>query len=171
MTKHIPVLLHDVMAALGDLRGRRIIDATFGAGGYTRAFLEAGAAVTAFDRDPNVTDDAAQIAAEYGERFNFIPRPFSAMAELNDTYDAVVFDLGISSMQIDIPGRGFSFRADGPLDMRMSANGLSAADLIEQADVSTLADILRDYGDIKKPLCWRVQSRLRCRKQQCNCVT
>ena len=150
MTKHIPVLLHDVMAALGDLRGRRIIDATFGAGGYTRAFLEAGAAVTAFDRDPNVTDDAAQIAAEYGERFNFIPRPFSAMAELNDTYDAVVFDLGISSMQIDIPGRGFSFRADGPLDMRMSANGLSAADLIEQADVSTLADILRDYGDIKK---------------------
>ncbi len=150
MTNHIPVLLHDVMAALGDLRGRRIIDATFGAGGYTRAFLEAGAAVTAFDRDPNVTDDAAQIAAEYGERFNFIPRPFSAMAELNDTYDAVVFDLGISSMQIDIPGRGFSFRADGPLDMRMSANGLSAADLIEQADVSTLADILRDYGDIKK---------------------
>ncbi len=150
MTKHIPVLLHDVMAALGDLRGRRIIDATFGAGGYTRAFLEAGAAVTAFDRDPNVTDDAAQIAAEYGERFNFIPRPFSAMAELKDTYDAVVFDLGISSMQIDIPGRGFSFRADGPLDMRMSANGLSAADLIEQADVSTLADILRDYGDIKK---------------------
>lgn len=150
MTKHIPVLLHDVMAALGDLRGRRIIDATFGAGGYTRAFLEAGAAVTAFDRDPNVTDDAAQIAVEYGERFNFIPRPFSAMAELNDTYDAVVFDLGISSMQIDIPGRGFSFRADGPLDMRMSANGLSAADLIEQADVSTLADILRDYGDIKK---------------------
>ncbi len=150
MTKHIPLLLHDVMAALGDLRGRRIIDAKFGAGGYTRAFLEAGAAVTAFDRDPNVTDDAAQIAAEYGERFNFIPRPFSAMAELNDTYDAVVFDLGISSMQIDIPGRGFSFRADGPLDMRMSANGLSAADLIEQADVSTLADILRDYGDIKK---------------------
>ena len=150
MTKHIPVLLHDVMAALGDLRGRRIIDATFGAGGYTRAFLEAGAAVTAFDRDPNVTDDAAQIAAEYGERFNFIPRPFSAMAELKDTYDAVVFDLGISSMQIDIPGRGFSFRADGPLDMRMSANGLSAADMIEQADVSTLADILRDYGDIKK---------------------
>ena len=72
------------------------------------------------------------------------------MAELKDTYDAVVFDLGISSMQIDIPGRGFSFRADGPLDMRMSANGLSAADLIEQADVSTLADILRDYGDIKK---------------------
>ncbi len=150
MTKHIPVLLDDVMAALGDLRGRRVIDATFGAGGYTRAFLDAGAAVTAFDRDPNVADDAAQIAAEYGNRFTFIPRPFSAMGQLTEKYDAVVFDLGISSMQIDIPERGFSFRWDGPLDMRMSGEGESAADLIARVDVDELAKILRDYGDVKK---------------------
>ena len=150
MTKHIPVLLGDVMAALGDVRGMRIIDATFGAGGYTRAFLDAGADVTAFDRDPHVADDAAAVAKEYGARFTFIPRPFSAMADLAGEYDAIVFDLGISSMQIDIADRGFSFRADGPLDMRMSGNGTSAADLIANTDVAALARILRDYGDIKK---------------------
>jgi len=150
MIKHIPVLLGSVMAALGDVRGRRIIDATFGAGGYTRAFLNAGAIVTAFDRDPNVGADAVAVAAEYGDRFRFIPRPFSAMADLDGQYDAIVFDLGISSMQIDIAERGFSFRADGPLDMRMSGDGMSAADLIENTDVVALAQILRDYGDVKK---------------------
>lgn len=150
MTKHIPVLLGAVMDALGDVRGMRIIDATFGAGGYTRAFLEAGAIVTSFDRDPNVISDVAAVAAEYGDRFTFVARPFSAMAELDGEYDAIVFDLGISSMQIDIADRGFSFRADGPLDMRMSGMGESAADLIARADVATLAQILRDYGDIKK---------------------
>ncbi|MDE5615581.1 MAG: 16S rRNA (cytosine(1402)-N(4))-methyltransferase RsmH [Alphaproteobacteria bacterium] len=151
MTKHVPVLLGDVMAALGEVRGMRIIDATFGAGGYTRAFLEAGAIVTAFDRDPNVAEDATAVAAEYGGRFTFVPRPFSAMAELDGEYDAIVFDLGISSMQIDIAERGFSFRADGPLDMRMSSgNGVSAADLIARTDVVELARILRDYGDVKK---------------------
>lgn len=150
MTKHIPVLLGDVMAALGDVHGMRIIDATFGAGGYTRAFLDAGADVTAFDRDPHVAEDAAAVASEYGTRFTFIPQPFSAMADLTGEYDAIVFDLGISSMQIDIADRGFSFRADGPLDMRMSGNGASAADLIANTDVAELARILRDYGDIKK---------------------
>lgn len=150
MTKHVPVLLGDVMAALGDVSGMRMIDATFGAGGYTRAFLDAGADVTAFDRDPHVADDAAAVAKEYGARFTFIPRPFSAMADLAGEYDAIVFDLGISSMQIDIADRGFSFRADGPLDMRMSGNGTSAADLIANTDVAELARILRDYGDIKK---------------------
>lgn len=148
--KHIPVLLGDVMAALGDIRGMRVIDATFGAGGYTRAFLGAGATVTSFDRDPNVVPDAAAVAAEYGDRFTFVPRPFSAMAELDAEYDAIVFDLGISSMQIDIADRGFSFRADGPLDMRMSGAGASAADLIARADVGELTRILSDYGDVKK---------------------
>lgn len=148
--KHIPVLLGDVMAALGDIRGMRVIDATFGAGGYTRAFLDAGAVVTSFDRDPNVAADAAEICAQYGDRFTFVPRPFSAMAELDGEYDAIVFDLGISSMQIDIADRGFSFRSDGPLDMRMSGAGMSAADLIAQTDVSELTRILRDYGDVAK---------------------
>ena len=148
--KHIPVLLNDVMAALGDIRGRTVVDCTFGAGGYSRAFLDAGANVVAFDRDPNVRADADAMRAEFGDRFTFVPRPFSALAELPGTFDAIVFDLGISSMQIDIPDRGFSFRGDGPLDMRMSGAGTSAAELIEQLSVADLARILRDYGDVSR---------------------
>ncbi len=150
MMKHIPVLLNRVMESVGDIRGKRIIDATFGAGGYSRTFLNAGAIVTAFDRDPNVLDDVCAMKSEFGDRFEFIARPFSAMAELNAGYDAIVFDLGISSMQIDIPERGFSFRGDGPLDMRMSASGRSAAELINDLSADALAEILRDYGDVKK---------------------
>ncbi len=150
MMKHIPVLLNDVMAALGDIRGRTVVDCTFGAGGYSRAFLDAGANVVAFDRDPNVRADADAMRAEFGDRFTFVPRPFSALAELPGTFDAIVFDLGISSMQIDIPDRGFSFRGDGPLDMRMSGAGTSAAELIEQLSVADLARILRDYGDVSR---------------------
>lgn len=150
MMKHIPVLLNDVMAALGDIRGRTVVDCTFGAGGYSRAFLDAGANVVAFDRDPNVRADADAMRAEFGDRFTFVPRPFSALAELPGTFDAIVFDLGISSMQIDIPDRGFSFRGDGPLDMRMSGAGTRAAELIEQLSVADLARILRDYGDVSR---------------------
>lgn len=148
--KHIPVLLNRVMETLGDIRGRRVIDATFGAGGYTRAFLNAGAVVTSFDRDPNVAADAAAVKSEFGDRFTFVPRPFSAMSELDGEYDAIVFDLGISSMQIDVAARGFSFRGDGPLDMRMSGAGRTAAELIEDVSADALARILRDYGDVKK---------------------
>lgn len=147
--KHIPVLLNSVMNALGDINGRNIIDATFGAGGYTRAFLNAGANVIAFDRDPNVADDVNAIRAEFGARFDFVPRPFSHIADLSGQYDAIVFDLGISSMQIDVASRGFSFRGDGPLDMRMSSDGMTAAELIQNSSVDMLARILRDYGDIK----------------------
>lgn len=150
MIKHVPVMLNNVMNALGNITGARIIDATFGAGGYTRAFLDAGAYVTSFDRDPNVMSDALQVKDQYGDRFTFIAKPFSAMADLTGEYDAIVFDLGISSMQIDVASRGFSFRSDGPLDMRMSANGMSAAELIAESNVSELSAILRDYGDIKK---------------------
>ena len=148
--KHIPVLLNDVLNALGDINGRKIIDATFGAGGYTRAFLSRGAIVTAFDRDPNVIADADAVKSEYGERFTFIPRPFSEMANLTDKYDAVVFDLGISSMQIDVAERGFSFRNDAPLDMRMSESGETAAELIERMSVGELTRILRDFGDVSR---------------------
>jgi len=149
MIKHIPVLLGSVIDAIGDIRGARVVDATFGAGGYTRAFLNAGANVLAFDRDPNVLDDAKQIKQEFGARFEFIARPFSAMAELNDTFDAIVFDLGISSMQIDNPERGFSFRADAPLDMRMSENGPTVVDMFEQWTVADISRVLRDYGDVR----------------------
>lgn len=148
--KHIPVLLDAVLHELGDLQGRTVLDATFGAGGYTRAFLTAGANVVAFDRDPNVVQDADAIKQEFGDRFTFIAKPFSAMAELDSKFDAIVFDLGISSMQIDNGDRGFSFRADAPLDMRMSSQGVSASELIEQLTENELAKILRDYGDVNK---------------------
>ena len=148
--KHVPVLLNDVMNALGDVRDKHIVDATFGAGGYTRAFLQAGAFVTAFDRDPDVITDVAQVKTEFGNRFEFVADTFSGIGNLKDKYDAIVFDLGISSMQIDIPARGFSFREDGPLDMRMSQTGVSAMDLIQRKSAQELAKILRDYGDVKK---------------------
>ena len=152
MTKHIPVLLADVLKTLGDIRGRTIVDCTFGAGGYTRAFLEAGANVIAFDRDRNVIMDANQIKSEYGERFRFINSAFSDIKSLDaDEFDDVVFDLGISSMQIDNGGRGFSFRYDADLDMRMDENlEINATDLIATKTASELADILYEYGDVKK---------------------
>ena len=148
--KHIPVLLNAVLDALGDIRGQTVVDCTFGAGGYTRAFLERGANVIAFDRDPNVVDDANAIKLEYGDRFQFMPMAFSNLDKLDTVVDAIVFDLGISSMQIDIPERGFSFRADAPLDMRMSSDGETAAELINRLSVAALADVLRNYGDVKK---------------------
>ena len=152
--KHIPVLLDAVLDALGDVQGKTIIDCTFGAGGYSRAFLDRGANVIAFDRDPNVVADADALRREYGDRFTFVPRAFSNIAELEMPVDAIVFDLGISSMQIDIAERGFSFRYDAPLDMRMDNREkeqiLTAAQLIENLSVSEIADILRNYGDVKK---------------------
>ena len=152
--KHIPVLLGAVLSALGDVQGKTIVDCTFGAGGYSRAFLERGANVIAFDRDPNVVVDANALGGEFGNRFKFIPKPFSNIGDLEQSVDAIVFDLGISSMQIDIPERGFSFRADAPLDMRMDNREkeqiLTAAQLIESLSVAEIADILRNYGDVKK---------------------
>lgn len=149
-TKHIPVLLDAVINAAGDVRGKYVVDATFGAGGYTRAFLDAGASVVAFDRDPNVAADAEKIKSKFGNQFEFIPRPFSYMSKLDGKFDIIVFDLGISSMQIDVPSRGFSFRADGPLDMRMSGDGKTAAELIAELSSDDLAKILHDFGDVKK---------------------
>ena len=152
MTKHIPVLLNDVLLVLGDVRGRTIVDGTFGAGGYTRAFLESGAKVIAFDRDTDVVDDANEIKQQYGDRFIFINAPFSELGKLNpNDFDDVVFDLGVSSMQIDNAKRGFSFRFDAPLDMRMDNRlEVNAADLINNLSVDELANIIYEYGDIKK---------------------
>ena len=142
--KHIPVLLDAVLKALGDIRGRRVVDCTFGAGGYSHAFLDAGADVVAFDRDPNVIADTKKMISEYGNRFRFIPETFSHLSDLTESFDAIIFDLGISSMQIDIAERGFSFRADAPLDMRMSESGKSATDLIAEKSADELAHILRE---------------------------
>ena len=150
--KHIPVLLNAVKNTLGDIRGRTIVDCTFGAGGYTRAFLESGANVIAFDRDANVIPDVKEILKQYGDRFRFINAPFAEINQLNaNDFDDIVFDLGISSMQIDNDARGFSFRFDAPLDMRMDTRTeLTASDLIKKSSDSELADILYEYGDIKK---------------------
>lgn len=152
MMKHIPVLLNDVLNILGDISGRTVVDCTFGAGGYSRAFLERGANVLAFDRDTNVVADAEQLQKEYGNRFRFINMPFSEIKQLSsDDFDDVVFDLGISSMQIDNADRGFSFRFDAPLDMRMDIRtGITAVGLINNLTTEELADVLYEYGDIKK---------------------
>ncbi len=149
MTKHIPVLLDSVMNSIGNLRGARVLDATFGAGGYSRAFLNAGATVVAFDCDPTVMETAKEYSDEFGARFRFIPKRFSSMAELDEKFDAIVFDLGISSMQIDDASRGFSFRADAPIDMRMSIDGPTIADMFDVWTVDDLTKILRDFGDVR----------------------
>jgi 16S rRNA (cytosine1402-N4)-methyltransferase len=143
---HFPVLLAEVVEAMEPAPGKRLVDATFGAGGYTRAFLEAGAAVTAFDRDPAALQFAEPLAQQHPGRFRLVQRRFSELEEgLAETgaldCHGVAFDLGVSSMQLDQAERGFSFMRDGPLDMRMGSTGPSAADLVNtaaQADLSRL---------------------------------
>lgn len=155
---HIPVLLEEVVAALNPQRGDLIVDATLGAGGYTRRLLEAGATVHAFDRDPDAIATIRANAAEWPElqsdppRLVLHPRPFSEMPEGLaaagvHAVDGVVMDIGVSSMQLDQAERGFAFSADGPLDMRMSREGLSAADFLNGADEADIADVLYLYGE------------------------
>ena len=146
---HIPVLLDEVLAALNPQPGDVLIDATFGAGGYTRAFLDAGAIVHAFDRDP----DAIAAGREWGEeRLILHPQRFSqmvsAMAQASvERVDGIAMDIGVSSMQLDQAARGFAFSADGPLDMRMDQSGPSAADFLNQAGEGEIADVLYQYGE------------------------
>jgi 16S rRNA (cytosine1402-N4)-methyltransferase len=152
---HIPVLLTEVIDALAPAPGRTLIDATFGAGGYSTALLEAGARVIALDRDPTAARFAAPLAAAYPQRFRLILRPFSQLeAALGDagleSCDGVVFDLGVSSMQIDEPERGFSFMRDGPLDMRMGGDGPTAADLVNTTAPGDLVRMFRLYGEENK---------------------
>lgn len=150
---HVPVLLAEVLSALAPLEGARIVDGTFGAGGYSRALLEAGADVLAIDRDPNTHVHAERLSAEFGPRFTFVPGTFSeldTLAEGHGPIDGVVLDIGVSSMQLDEAERGFSFMRDGPLDMRMSADGVSAADLVNDLPEDELADLLFAYGEERK---------------------
>lgn len=150
---HVPVLLDEVIAAFAPLGGRRILDGTFGAGGYSRVLLEAGAEVVALDRDPSVLPYAEALRAEYGARFTFIPGTFSALDALaapHGPIDGVVLDIGVSSMQLDEAGRGFSFMREGPLDMRMSGEGESAADLVNSLPAEELADLLYAFGEERK---------------------
>ena len=144
---HIPVLLDPILSHCAPIRGRWA-DGTFGAGGYTRGLLDAGADhVTAIDRDPMVFDMAASWAADYGDRLTLVEATFSDLAEYAENLDGVVLDLGVSSMQIDQAERGFSFMKDGPLDMRMSQSGQSAADIVAEASEEALANILFHYGE------------------------
>jgi 16S rRNA (cytosine1402-N4)-methyltransferase len=145
---HIPVLLRPLLAAVAPVSGVWL-DGTFGAGGYARGLLDAGAAtVIGVDRDPSAFELAASWAGSYGDRLRLVEGTFSTLDTLSgQALDGVVLDLGVSSMQLDQAARGFSFAKDGPLDMRMGADGPTAADLINTASEEHLADILYHYGE------------------------
>lgn len=144
---HVPVLLGPLIRAVSPVRGVWL-DGTFGAGGYARALLDAGAErVIAVDRDPLAFEMAREWAGQYGDRLVMQPGVFSKLDEYATGLDGVVLDLGVSSMQLDRPERGFSFRNDGPLDMRMSQSGRTAADLVNTLSEKALADILFHYGE------------------------
>jgi len=150
--RHAPVLLDEVMAALAVRPGETHVDGTFGAGGYTRAMLAAGARVIAFDRDPDAIAEGKALADAANGALILVPERFSAMADVLhqqgvDAVDGVALDIGVSSMQLDRAERGFSFQADGPLDMRMDQAGPSAADFVNEADEAEIADVLATYGE------------------------
>ena len=148
---HVPVLVNEVIAALALRDGETVVDGTFGAGGYTRAMLGAGAGrVIGFDRDPEAIKEGRSLVPD--SRLTLVNERFSQMdrvlAERGiGQVDAIALDIGVSSMQLDRADRGFSFSADGPLDMRMSKSGLTAAEFLNAADESEIARILREYGE------------------------
>lgn len=144
---HIPVLLRPLVRAVSPVKGVWL-DGTFGAGGYSRALLEAGAdKVIGVDRDPLAFEMAAAWAGDYGDRLELVQGVFSRMDEYASDLDGVVLDLGVSSMQLDQADRGFSFMKDGPLDMRMSQSGESAADIVNEKSEEEIADILYLFGE------------------------
>ena len=153
---HIPVMAREAIDALNIRDGGVYVDATFGAGGYTKAMLSAAkCSVYAFDRDPRAIAAANDWSGDYGDRLVLINRPFAEMEQaLEDEgvekVDGVVLDLGVSSMQLDEADRGFSFRHDGPLSMRMDGARPDAADVVAVADGRQLAAIFKAYGEEKK---------------------
>jgi 16S rRNA (cytosine1402-N4)-methyltransferase len=152
---HIPVLCDQVIAAMNPQDGGVYVDGTFGAGGYTRALLQsAECRVIGIDRDPGVRPFAENISSEFGDRFSLVEGRFSDMVSLLKSMgikkvSGIVLDIGVSSMQLDQPERGFSFAHDGPLDMRMGADGMSARDVVNEYGEKELADILFIYGEEK----------------------
>ncbi|WP_185985032.1 16S rRNA (cytosine(1402)-N(4))-methyltransferase RsmH [Aureimonas mangrovi] len=150
--RHVPVLLRQVLEALAPSVGETVVDGTFGAGGYSRAIVEAGANVIGIDRDPTAIAAAGPVIAASHGRLSLIEGRFGDMAEIVDEavgglVDGVVLDIGVSSMQIDTASRGFSFQKDGPLDMRMSGAGPSAADVVNMLKVGDLARVLSFLGE------------------------
>ncbi len=152
---HVPVMLNEVLDALAITPGETHVDATFGAGGYTQAMLDKGASVHGFDRDPDAIANGAAMAAARDGKLVLHPHRFAdldtvlAAADVKQV-DGIVFDIGVSSMQLDQAERGFSFQSDGPLDMRMAQDGMSAADFVNNADEAEIADIIYIYGEERK---------------------
>lgn len=150
---HMPVLINEVIEALQPVDSEVYLDGTFGAGGYTRAMLEAAkCTVYAIDRDPSVADFAEKIAREFSGRFFWLMGSFSDMVELLASrgvasVNGIVLDIGVSSMQLDRPERGFSFRHDGPLDMRMGDSGITAAQVVNSLEEETLANLIYQFGE------------------------
>jgi len=150
MSGHLPVMLSEVVAALAPRAGALYVDGTFGGGGYSRAILEAADChVLGIDRDPDAIARGQALIAHFGGRLTLVEGEFSRMDSFVEASDGVVLDLGVSSFQFDQPARGFSFREDGPLDMRMSKSGESAADVVNSADHGTLARIISRFGEEK----------------------
>ena len=150
MSGHIPVMLNEVIEMLAPRDGASYVDGTFGGGGYTTAILEAAdCRVLGIDRDPDAIVRGQALVERFAGRLTLVQGEFSRMDEFTKDSDGVVLDLGVSSFQFDQPERGFSFREDGPLDMRMSLSGESAADVVNSADHSTLASIIARFGEEK----------------------
>jgi 16S rRNA (cytosine1402-N4)-methyltransferase len=153
--RHIPVLLDEVMRHLAPAAGGIFVDATFGAGGYSRAILANGAEVIAIDRDRQAIAAGQALLAAADGRLTLVAGRFADLDRIagehgREKVDGVVLDIGVSSMQVDDPGRGFSFRADGPLDMRMGEDGPSAADIVNRMAQEDLARIIAVLGEEKR---------------------
>jgi 16S rRNA (cytosine1402-N4)-methyltransferase len=148
---HFPVLCKEMVESLGDTQGKTYVDGTFGGGGYTRAILNSGAAkVIAFDRDHDAIGRAELFKQEFGDRFQIFHACFSEMNKYveSESMDGIVFDFGISSFQVDEAHRGFSFKQDGPLDMRMGLGATqTAADVVNNFSEKDIATILYVYGE------------------------
>ena len=152
LVPHIPVLLDEVIHSLAITPGAEIVDGTFGAGGYSQAIMAGGARVYAFDRDPDALSEGAILAGESEGVLRLYSACFSNMdsvlnADGISSVDGVVLDIGVSSMQLDRAERGFSFQKDGPLDMRMAQDGMTAADFVNEADEVEIADIIYRYAE------------------------
>lgn len=153
MSGHVPVLLQEVLSTLGPRDGGIYLDGTFGGGGYACGILErARCTLWAIDRDPDAIERGASLVARFPGRLHLLHGQFGDMVALLDqagvtALDGVVLDLGVSSFQIDDPARGFSFRLDGPLDMRMGKHGTSAAELVNTLPERALADVLYELGE------------------------
>ena len=150
MSGHLPVMLNEVLDMLQPRDGAHYVDGTFGGGGYSTAILEAAdCRVLGIDRDPEAIARGQKLVERFGGRLTLVQGEFSHMDQYTQATDGVVLDLGVSSFQFDEPARGFSFREDGPLDMRMSLSGESAADVVNTADERSLTQIIARYGEEK----------------------